>query len=467
VALLCLDSVREDFFREYAPRLQRRADVVYTQCRAVSGWSVPSHASMFTGELPSVHGIHVHNQSFADLSAEDTFLGDMDHHTFGVSANTYASSAFGFDELFNAYTDISPNRRFPKGMDVAQFGKDNDEVGVHKHAAFAREAAAHDHPIASLANGVFDRLDEWLAESSIPKLFDDGANIVLRGLKKGVDRAEEPFFAFANFMDAHSPYYHVYGYDRALHSASSAWSSSGYSTHGVNVADDLGPYEADLRKTRELYGASIDYLDGKIDAFIPELLAETNEETTVVVTADHGENLGLESDGKMVGHRGSMSEGLLHIPLMIVNPPEFGSSSTIEEFVSHLSLPTLLVGLAKGILPDITADHVRAERVGSLMADIVDPDSEEGRYWNRMIRVLYKDGLKREWATAAAPQTLELDSERANWQSPVDHAFDSTAPDTKYFTVPITEYKRRAETKHKSADVDATTRDRLEELGYL
>lgn len=467
VVLLCLDSVREDFFREYAPRLQRRADVVYTQCRAVSGWSVPSHASMFTGALRSVHGIHVHNQSFADLSAEGTFLGDLDRHTFGVSANTYASSAFGFDRLFDSYTDISPNRRFPKGIDVAQFGKNNDEVGVQKYVAFAREAAAHDHPVASLANGVFDRLDEWLAESPMPKLFDDGANIVLRGLKKGVDRAEEPFFAFANFMDAHSPYHHVYGYDRALHSASNSWSSSEYSTHGVNVDDDLGSFESDLRKTRELYGASIDYLDRKVDTYVAELLGKTDKETTVVVTADHGENLGLEGDGKTVGHRGSMSEGLLHIPLVIVNPPNFDSPSTVGEFVSHLSLPTLLVGLANGTLPDITADRIHAERVGSLMAGTVDPDSEEGRYWNRMIRVLYQDELKREWATAGAPQTFELDPDRANWQSPVEDAFDPTALDEKEFNVPIAEYKRCAETKHESADVNAATRDRLKELGYL
>ncbi|WP_435159099.1 alkaline phosphatase family protein [Haladaptatus sp. DFWS20] len=58
VLLVCLDTVRADVFGEHANCLHRMADVSFTQCRAASSWTIPSHASMFTGQLPSVHGVH-------------------------------------------------------------------------------------------------------------------------------------------------------------------------------------------------------------------------------------------------------------------------------------------------------------------------------------------------------------------------------------------------------------------------
>src|SRR6056297_3190608 len=101
VVLLCLDSVRKDFFDEYAPRLRERADLEFDQCRAASGWSVPSHASMMTGTLPHQHGIHVYNRDFSGLHRDETWLGELPRHrALGASANVYASDAFGFDGVF-------------------------------------------------------------------------------------------------------------------------------------------------------------------------------------------------------------------------------------------------------------------------------------------------------------------------------------------------------------------------------
>jgi len=67
VVLIVLDTVRKDYFDEYAYRLQDRSDVTFSNCRAASSWSVPSHASMITGELPHVHGIHTHDRYFDNL----------------------------------------------------------------------------------------------------------------------------------------------------------------------------------------------------------------------------------------------------------------------------------------------------------------------------------------------------------------------------------------------------------------
>ena len=61
VVLVCLDTVRKDYFDEYATRLQKLCDVSFEQCRAASSCSVRSHASFMTGELPYRHGIDSYN----------------------------------------------------------------------------------------------------------------------------------------------------------------------------------------------------------------------------------------------------------------------------------------------------------------------------------------------------------------------------------------------------------------------
>ncbi|MFB6137285.1 MAG: sulfatase-like hydrolase/transferase [Halobacteriaceae archaeon] len=484
VVLLCLDSVREDYFREHGTRLRERADVVYTQCRAVSGWSVPSHASMFTGQLPHEHGIHVYNRDFSGLDRADTFLGDLpDHHAVGVSANAYATSTFGFDGIFDAYTDVSPHRRFPDGIDVMQFGQTHDKAGLAKHVEFVRRALAHDHPLQSLANGAFRQVDEWLERAPVPKLFDDGASIVCRQLRRSVAEAPEPFFAFANLMDAHGPHHHVWGYDRSLHDAPNTWSSGDYGSHEVNTAEDRGPYETDLRRTREVYGASVDYLDRVVDGLVDDVLAATEGETTVVVTADHGENLGLDADRGFVAHKGSLTEGLLHVPLAVINasesPPgawladdternrmDHATGGMVTDYVSHLALPDLLVGLATGDLPDVRTETPLAERVGSNLPGGVDRESAEGRYWDRAIRVVYETYRKRQYNSLGDAQSYAIGDDRPNWQSPVDEDFDADALDREHFSVPIAEYDRQAREAATEVSVDEATARRLADLGY-
>jgi hypothetical protein len=59
VALLCLDTVRKDYYDECSTRLRSRAETTLERCYAASGWSMPSHANIFAGELPYEHGIHL------------------------------------------------------------------------------------------------------------------------------------------------------------------------------------------------------------------------------------------------------------------------------------------------------------------------------------------------------------------------------------------------------------------------
>ena len=466
VVLVTLDSVREDFFREYAPRLRERADIAFSQCRAASGWSVPSHASMLTGQLPHQHGIHVYDRDFSGLAREDTFFEDLpNHRALGASANVYASEAFGFDAPFDAYRSVSPDRRFPDGMDVERWGQDCDEDGIARYAAFVRAALGHDHPLASLGNGILVEIAHRVADAPFPTPFDDGARLVAKESRRLVGDESEPFVLFTNFMDAHGPFYHVWGYDDDLHDVPRSWDSGDYSTHTLNTEGVTDENRHHIENTRGLYGAAIDYLDRQVCDLVDWLHANTERETTIVVTADHGENLGYPADEELLAHKGVLTEGLLHVPLLVLNAPDSNVDLDESRYVSHLELAGLLVGLAKGEVPDPTAGRIPAERIGSNMAD--NASEEDRAEWDRMIRVVYDGDRKYQWDSEGGRRRYRLDAGRPNWQEPIEGEVSVSDIEPEFFDNPLREYKREARDRATDVAVDDATQDRLEDLGYL
>ena len=467
VVLLVLDTVRKDFFDDFAPRLQSLSDVSFEQCRAASSTSVPSHASLLTGRLPHQHGVHSFAPYFTDLDRSDTFVSDLpDHRALGVSANAFAGSPFGFDRAFDEFVDVSWTRRFPEGMDVKEFAMTTDADGLAFYTDFLQTALRRDHTLKTLANAGLAQLDVTLSRFPVPRLLDDGATAALKEARRLVSRSPEPFFLFVNLMDAHTPHQHVRGYDRSLHDAPNDWSSINDLNQWDVMLNGAEGHEDDIEHFRRLYAASIDYLDRKVARFVQTVRENTNGETRFVITADHGENLGFEADGELFGHKSSLSEALLHVPLSVVNPPE-GYDERETRYVSHLKLGQLIAGLGRGETPDVTADRIPAELIGT--TNTPDVSDREEAYWSRMIRCVYEDESKTVWDSLGARQAYRIDHSKPCWQEPRD-ADEVSIPgwSAEFFDEDITTYKRKFDSSGDLYDdVDDFTKERLEDLGYL
>jgi arylsulfatase A-like enzyme len=466
VALLVLDTVRKEYFNEYAPRLQARSDASYEECRAAAAWTVPSHASMFTGELAHEHGVHTHNRNFGSLDAEDTFLADLnDYRTIGVSANVYAGPTFGFDDLFDEFTAVTGYNWFLDGMNVEQFLKTSDREGLDRYRAFLSAAFGHPHTLKSLLNGFNFKLETLTEGASVPKLSDDGADHVVEASKRHVAGGDEPFFLFTNLMDAHPPFQHTRGYDRDLHDAPSDWTSLDFDYWAVRENHSVAANQANLDNFRSLYGAAVDYLDRQLAPFVDWLLDATNRETTVVITADHGEELGYECEDYRIGHLGSLGEGLLHVPCLVVNPP--GDLNT-DGYFSHLNLGTLVQGLARGETPSVVGERAVAEMVGGMRQDFDAPLSEERfEYWNRMLRAAYDGDRKVVWDSLGEVRGRAYDvSGPASTETALDEEVAAPEWCGEYFESDIAVYKQRVRTGEARA-LDDVTENQLEGLGYL
>lgn len=479
VVLLVLDTVRKDVFDEQATQLRAASDTSFEQARAASSWSVPSHTSIFTGQLPHQHGVHAESFdsafSFASIDREELFLGELpDHRTIGVSANSYMNRAFGFDSHFDSFFDFSIGSHiheslFTEGIAVTEYLSKTDEPSATKrYLGFLRACLGHNRSLKSLANGVWSQVGPAVKRLPVPEVVDDGARNIARTARDQAS-GDEPLFLFANMMDAHTPLRNLIQFDQSLHSVPNDWSSNEFDKWELNK--DGAATQEYTRNYRQLYGAAVEYLDRVVAELIEDIQRGTDRETTFVIVSDHGHNLGYDADDGHFHHTGSMSEGVMHTPCEIVNPPA-GYPETVTEYFSHLALGELLVRLAheEPFDADLTADQIPAETIGLLGTDPTwdrEFTDDEFSHWNRMIRCVYYENTKLQWNSLEECYQYELDSDRSSWQrqiaDDVRPAMQATAP----FEEELTAYKQQAAADTQDLAFDDSVEEQLQQLGYL
>jgi len=152
-----------------------------------------------------------------------------------------------------------------------------------------------------------------------------------------------------NLMEAHGPMYNLLEYDNDLHSVPYQ-----YTNLKNNITNEM---------YRDLYPASIDYLDKKVEEWIAEIQPQTEHPTTFIVTSDHGQNLGFAEDRELMGHNASLIESILHVPLEIINPPNEFEPDT-NQMLSLLELPEIIEEVSNNRKFSPTDSPVVAEVIG-------------------------------------------------------------------------------------------------------
>lgn len=450
VALVVLDTVRTDVFRERASRLQSMADCSARRCYAASHYTLPSHASMFTGKLPSVHGVTSKNPTYTGLSRSDAFLSDLPHKSIGVTANGgFLSADRGFDTFFDRLVSFNGSAvRFPSGLDPAEFIEVNNKQGINKIFSYLRASVDDNILGPSLGNALFAKLSDATTGTVLPRFGDYGANTVAETAVEVVEKQMEPVFLFTNMIDAHGPLEAVRGWGSTV--ANSWYSNQHHSWEIANSDPFTKKFENYIQNYRELYGDAIEYLDRRVAAFVRKLRARTEGETTVVVTADHGEE--LKYSGEIgFGHL-DLSAPILDVPLLVINAP----NREFTDPVSHLDLRNLLIALAtESSLPELSRECVPAEKHGHIKTP-----KRNREYWDRSVRAVI-DGTKMyRWDTLGTSEKFELGVSSAELT-----ADDITIPSwaSEQFKVPFDEVATSGETDIGNSGVASQLRD----LGYL
>jgi arylsulfatase A-like enzyme len=303
VLLIVWDTVRERQLSLYGharpttPHLDRHAAgaVVFGRAYSTAPWTLPSHASMFTGrhrqglDLDWVTPLRGDHPTLAEV------LAGQGYRTGGFTANLDATNRpTGLARGFHHYED---------------WPLTSDPVDLWSHLTLVRNVRRY----------------PGLRDIRRLKLRWKEADVVTDSFLAWLDATGgtgRPFFAFLNYFNAHFPY------------------------------RSPAPYRARFgQATREeRYEAAIAFQDDELDRLFRALAARGElDRTVVILTSDHGEAFG-EHD--FVGHGRNLYVEQLHVPLVIRAPGRAPPGLRLDVPVSLRDVARTALDLALDDPPD-------------------------------------------------------------------------------------------------------------------
>ena len=268
VVMVVFDTTRADHFSAYGyaeattPHFDALAasGVLFENAFATSSWTVPSHASLFTGAYPMTHGANQVSQYLADeheTLAE--LLRDAGYETVAFSNNVWvgdkANLTQGFERVAEAW-------RMPGPGQAARTNK---------------------------------AIQRWLDTR------EDG----------------RPFFLFVNYIEPHWPYdAPASNQDRFVSSEVSKAERKAANFGVIRWYLDRESIDGGLLPLRRrLYDAEVATVDQALGNLVRMLRERGLEDASLIVAvADHGENLG---DNGHQGHSFVLYDSTLRVPLVI------------------------------------------------------------------------------------------------------------------------------------------------------
>jgi arylsulfatase A-like enzyme len=323
ILFIVLDTVRADALSCYGnpklttPNLDEVADhgVLFKNAFSSSSWTLPAHASMFTGVYPSEHGANQENLKLShNFPTIASLLQDKNYTTIGLSSNDWLRRDHGMDQGFEIFLE--------------------------------KEAFRH-----SLPWRVLNRLSGY-------RLYREG--IIRRRTPRQLETAFEliqeehsPFFMFINLMDAHLPYHPAPFFRHFVEGEyrDRMWKVNQEPARYLTGLCEMSP--EDFRILKGLYLGEVAGMDTEIGGFLDKLQdVGLDDNLVVIITSDHGENIG---EHNLMDHQLCLYDTLLHVPLIIWGKgvPE---GIVIDDMVSLNSLFTTIYELALGDHSDLRQD---------------------------------------------------------------------------------------------------------------
>lgn len=317
IVLLVMDTARADVTTSVLSERRGSAsfwtapETMHFEAYSSAPWTVPSHASLLTGTTPSKHGAHAGHPYLEDtLTTLPCILSSHGYETVAVSNNTWISEEFGFGRGFETF--YKTWQYVQSDTDLGRIAREHE--GISKITTTTK-ALFDGNPLKNLTNAIYGQF--------FRKDGDDGAARTNEWVDEWLSGRDgsRPFFLFINYLEPHLEYRppmtfardylpEDVTYEAAMDVSQDAW---GY------VADKVELTDKDFEVLRALYRAEIDYLTKKIEELVQRFkTAGEWEDTLLIVTSDHGENIGEHG---LMDHQYALYDTLLHVPLIIHGGP--------------------------------------------------------------------------------------------------------------------------------------------------
>jgi arylsulfatase A-like enzyme len=319
IALVVLDTLRKDAFDRHFDWLPGRR---FERAFSTANWTVPSHASLFTGEYPSEVGVHSKNMYLncsESVLAEQ--LSEVGYTTRAFSANTNVTPHFDFGRGFSDFRGPDQHIHLidDNQFDWRAFIRATNSTGVRKYFQAVYEIATTDvKTVPSLITGVKQKL------SDNPTGVKYGGTLEAMEEFRNTDFGKQEFI-FINVMEAHEPYQVPKEYMTVEES---------------DLTDSVGNIRfgsVDKEQIRQAYDDCAKYLSDIYNNLFNVLSKRFDY---IITVSDHGEMLG-EHDA--LGHEHGVHRELTHIPLCIYGD---GMDGTCTETVNLCDIYETILDIA-------------------------------------------------------------------------------------------------------------------------
>ena len=454
---------------ETMPFLDGLADngTTFPAARANAPWTLPSHATLFSGELTTDHRTHAGHLTFDSSETLASRLAAAGYRTTGISNNTWVSSEFGFDTGFDKF--VATWKLFQNGAEFGGVAQTRFGLGDKLRGVAEKWTG---NPLKNLANLMFGRF--------VRRRRDDGARRTNQLVRKGLsDDDDRPQFLFVNYLEPHLPYDPPDAYVEAWLPDEASVSDA----RDVNqdawayITGEVSMNNRDFALLRALYRGELAYLDVRLSELYELFQRQADRETVFLVVGDHGENIG---DHGLMDHQYSLAESLLSVPLVIAGGP-FSTGACVETPVQLADVYPTLVDIATGDVPSDGAgtSMVKFQDLDDdrpLFAEYVTPqpalDTLRGRYevsrdieqFDRALQAVRQGRFKFVRDSAGEEWLYDLDKAPQGTQDVADNHRDVVASLRGRLDDRLG--APRVGTRD-DAELDARTNERLEDLGYL
>ena len=378
VILIVLDTVRADRLSLYSEHgrtknLETFAQdaLVFENCVAPSGYTIPSHASLFTGLYPREHGSH------GNLTTSSTDIFGLPvpnplSEEFLTLAEVFADGGYTTAAMVSNAIVLNPALKLHQGFQIADTSMN---IG-HVYHTYPFRPVLHFFSYVSNLHPkytLYYRTADDINRESIR---------VIKNISQG------PFFLFINYLDAHEPYrpprpYHGYFAEKTfpqLHRLEQyirrfilkKWNNKNWISY-----------------QRSQYDGEISYLDtqlGKLFSRLKEM--GIYDSSLIIVTSDHGEIFGKNG---FVGHRVPLYEGEIKVPLII----KFPFSEHVgrdKKMISLCDLYPTILSMCGLPIPDNISANTFGDNSSPLVSELYNFGIGEHRiiYWKKYKYMRYE-----------------------------------------------------------------------------
>ncbi len=357
-----LDCARADIFDAEVERpgampflrSLRQEVLAFSGAVSPSSWTIPGHASLFTGLYPWDHGAHYRNGPI--LTQEPETLAEC------LTRAGYASSFYSG----NAY--VQPSTGLTRGFERSTWGGGREFylrfLGLEKPTCPNLGGPAlvwlppvpgegRPSPLREFAMNAFtwvpaawdgiNRVGGHLLGTYATKM-PEICSWIVPELDRwlGGQPRERPVFAFVNLFEAHEPYLA----DAGLPVGAGRWLSFARSGQDPArwVRGSWRPTSSEVASLRASYVASFRTIDRRIREIVETFSRHRSwDETLFVLTSDHGQAfLELET----LYHRLRVDEPITRIPLWVRAPGGRRDGVRTDGWVSLIDVSRTIAGLA-------------------------------------------------------------------------------------------------------------------------